>query len=111
MPIAFFWPYKSVSQLLATLVTDGFVNLQTPVLGVMQIDQAHDVALTGRDTLIAKKVVFATNAHSGGSYSQYENKIVPYIGTASHINPKQPSQHTSRTPITSTIPKAVGSIS
>ena len=85
-----FWPYKPVSQLLVKMVEYGALNLQTntPVTVVKQDSEGYSILSTKRGTLKAAKVVFATNAYTGGICSSYDSCIVPTKGTASHIKPK-----------------------
>ena len=101
MPACSLWPYKLVSQLLALLLDRGVVNLQTntPVTRV-DIDSTFGVNIlqTPRGRLRAEKVVFATNAYTAGLCADYRDKIIPYLGTASHISPESPvSPHLSHT--------------
>ena len=89
-PACSFWPYKFVSQLLASLIGQGVVNLQTntPVTAVRQEQDGYSSIKTARGSMRAKKVVFATNAYTSGVCSLYNDCIVPVKGTACHIKPK-----------------------
>ena len=99
MPACSFWPYKFVTQLLGGLCERGEVNLQTstPVVRV-EHDHVSNVVYTKRGNLRAKRIVFATNGYTGGICQTYEDRIVPYRGTACHIQPKVPvSPHLTNT--------------
>ncbi|GAB1740694.1 hypothetical protein NU219Hw_g5783t2 [Hortaea werneckii] len=110
VPACSLWPYKFVSQLLAGLVEKQLVNLQvrTPVTKVM--DQgSFSIVQTARGTIKAQKVIFATNAYTGGLCNTYHDKIIPYKGTAVHIAPRMPiSPHLSNTYNISYRPKGLG---
>jgi len=93
-PVASFWPYKFVTQLLARMVERypaPTLNAQTntPVTSVVVVDGLN-VLTTPRGVLKAKKVVFATNAYTAGLLPQFKDVIVPVRGTASHITPSHP---------------------
>lgn len=110
VPACSLWPYKFVSQLLARLVSDDLVNLQTstPVTRIIETEDCSILA-TPRGTLKAKKVVFATNGYTGGLSSGYLDKIVPYKGTAVYIAPSMPvSPHLSHTYNISYAPRGLG---
>ncbi|KAI7162305.1 FAD dependent oxidoreductase [Hortaea werneckii] len=110
VPACSLWPYKFVSQLLAGLVEKKLVNLQvrTPVTKVN--DQgSFSIVETPRGTIKAQKVIFATNAYTGGLCNAYHDKIIPYKGTAVHIAPRTPiSPHLSNTYNISYKPKGLG---
>jgi glycine/D-amino acid oxidase-like deaminating enzyme len=91
MPCCSFWPYKFVSQILARLVEQGVVNLQTntPVLKVGPSGD-RNLLITTRGVLMAEKVIFATNGYTAGLCSAYKDNITPIRGTASHIVPTKP---------------------
>jgi len=86
-----FWPYKLVTQLLARLVQRDAVNLQTntPVTAISSDATGWSHIHTARGTLKAPKVIFATNGYTSGICPLFDNSIVPYIGTASHIKPSK----------------------
>ncbi|KAI1424965.1 FAD dependent oxidoreductase [Xylaria sp. FL1777] len=94
-PACSLWPYKFVTQLLArTMERNPALNLQTetPVLDVDYIEKGEDgspetIIRTPRGSVLAKKVVFATNAYTAGLLPQYKGIITPYKGTASHLAP------------------------
>jgi glycine/D-amino acid oxidase-like deaminating enzyme len=88
VPICSLWPYKFVSQLLAKLIQNGFVNLQTntPVMSITQEDD-RNIIYTNRGEVRAKKVVFATNAYTAGICAKYRDFIIPTKSTATHITP------------------------
>jgi hypothetical protein len=93
-PAVSFWPYKFVTQLLARMVErypSPVLNVQTntPVTSV-GVSNRWNVLSTPRGVLLAKKVVFATNAYTAGLLPQFEDVIVPMRGTASHITPSVP---------------------
>lgn len=71
----------------------------TPVINVEYGDMADSVLLhTARGAVKAKKVIFATNAYTGGVCKQYAGNITPVKGTACHITPNIPfSPHLSHT--------------
>lgn len=56
---------------------------------------------TSRGSILAQKVIFATNAYTSGIVPLYANKIVPRKGTSSHISvpkdTKYPPPHLSNT--------------
>ncbi|KAI6903556.1 FAD dependent oxidoreductase, partial [Hortaea werneckii] len=110
VPACSLWPYKFVSQLLAGLVEKKLVNLQvrTPVTKVN--DQgSFSIVETPRGTIKAQKIIFATNAYTGGLCNTYHDKIIPYKGTAVHIAPGMPiSPHLSNTYNISYRPKGLG---
>ncbi|RMY59516.1 hypothetical protein D0863_11908 [Hortaea werneckii] len=110
VPACSLWPYKFVSQLLAGLVEKKLVNLQvrTPVTKVD--DQgSFSIVETPRGTIRAQKVIFATNAYTGGLCNAYHDKIIPYKGTAVHIAPRTPiSPHLYNTYNISYRPKGLG---
>lgn len=110
VPACSFWPYKFVSQLLAKLMEDKLVNLQTrtPVTTI-QHESGYSVLQTDQGALKARKVVFATNAYTGGLCDVYNGKIIPYKGTAVHIVPRVPvSPHLSHTYNISYAPEGLG---
>jgi glycine/D-amino acid oxidase-like deaminating enzyme len=90
-PIASLWPYKLVTQLLAKLIENDVVNLQTntPVTSVSQYHSSglNIIQTRSRGTLKARKVIYATNGYTAGICSLYSEQIVPTKGTACHITP------------------------
>lgn len=74
---------------LLSLVVRRGVNLQTmtPVLAVADTPQADGswAVTTPRGIILAKKVVFATNAYTPYILPQYANRIVPCRGICSRI--------------------------
>lgn len=93
------WPYKFVTQLLERIVDRVNLQTNTKVTNISHDrDSKYQTLTTSRGELKAKKIVFATNAYTGGISPTYKNKIVPYRGTASHLQPKTPiSPHLSHT--------------
>ena len=89
-PACSFWPYKFVTQLLAKLVAQNKVNLQTntPVTAINQDSEGYSIIETKRGPIRARKVIFATNAYTSGICSSYDKIIDPVKGTCSHIKPK-----------------------
>lgn len=88
VPICSLWPYKFVSQLLAKLIQNGSVNLQTntPVMSITHEDD-RNIIYTNRGEVRAKKVVFATNAYTAGICAKYRDIIIPTKSIATHITP------------------------
>lgn len=91
-PAASYWPYKFITQLLAKLVTQNAVNLQTntPVTSVQQNHQGNSIITTNRGIITANEVVFATNGWTSGILPLYTDTIAPYKGSASHIKTSKP---------------------
>ncbi|KAI6833520.1 FAD dependent oxidoreductase [Hortaea werneckii] len=110
VPACSLWPYKFVSQLLAGLVGKKLVNLQVRTLVTEVNDQGKfSIVQTPRAGIKARKVIFATNAYTGGLCNTYYDKIIPYKGTAVHIAPGMPiSPHLSNTYNISYKPKGLG---
>lgn len=102
-PACSLWPYKFVSQLLATILSKNLINLQThtPVTSITTSPSNPTSSLihTSRGVVNAKKLVFATNAYTPGILPSYTNKIIPTLGTAYHLtpSPKPISPHLSNT--------------
>lgn len=68
---------------------DVGLHTWTPVTSVEHGTDAESTVLhTPRGKMKAGKVIFATNAYTGGIVDQYAGKIVPVKGTACHIVPK-----------------------
>lgn len=92
------WPYKLVMSLLSKIVAKG-INLQTstPVTSVSsETDSAGRWAVaTPRGSILAKKIIFATNGYTAAIAPQFEQKIIPVRGICSRIIPTKP-ENTSR---------------
>lgn len=86
------WPYKLVSAILERLLTSnalfGKFNLQThtAVSGLQAKDGAWEV-VTPRGSILAKKVVLATNAYTSYLLNDYADLIVPVRGQMSALLP------------------------
>lgn len=82
------WPYKMVMHLLSLAVGKG-ANLQThtPVTCVSEqpLPDGRWVVTTGRGSIRAKKVLFATNGYTAGLAPQFKDHIVPVRGICSRI--------------------------
>ncbi|KAJ5666664.1 hypothetical protein N7462_011073, partial [Penicillium macrosclerotiorum] len=84
------WAYKFVLHLLDQVVSQG-VNLQThtPVLKISESSDstsAHGWAVKSpRGSVVARKVILATNAYTSALAPQYMGKIVPVRGTCCRI--------------------------
>lgn len=78
-----------VMHLLQRAVDRG-VNLQTntPVLSISDTPSSsgYYTITTSRGTMLAKKVVFATNAYTSSLLPQYNNRIVPVRGICTRIS-------------------------
>ncbi|KAF8865904.1 DAO-domain-containing protein [Acephala macrosclerotiorum] len=85
---AHIWPYKMVMHLLQRAVDRG-VNLQTktPILSVSDepSKEGYYNITTPRGSLLAKKIVFATNGYTASVLSSYYQKIVPVRGICTRI--------------------------
>ncbi|KAK8055048.1 FAD dependent oxidoreductase [Apiospora rasikravindrae] len=74
-------------------VGERFAERVTSVRGAKAAFKAVDdgrpgtLIHTGRGSIRAKKVVFATNAYTAGLLPQYQGVINPYRGTASYLAP------------------------
>ena len=81
-------PYKLVHHLLNKCVERG-MNLQTntPVLSATRRPSGQWSIVTSRGTLQASKVIFATNAYTGGIVPLLNSKIVPIRATVCRILP------------------------
>ncbi|KAH6628973.1 FAD dependent oxidoreductase [Boeremia exigua] len=95
VPIASFWPYKFVTQLLERMVsrwpTRLNVQMNTPITSLTSSASAsNNLLATTRGTTVAQKVVLATNAYTAGLLPSFKDKIVPVRGMASHHRPAQP---------------------
>jgi glycine/D-amino acid oxidase-like deaminating enzyme len=85
---AHLWPYKMVMHLLQSAVNKG-ANLQTrtPVTSVSDEPFADGswIVETGRGSVKAKTVVFATNGYTAKLAPQFKDHIVPVRGICSRI--------------------------
>ncbi|PVI03708.1 FAD dependent oxidoreductase [Periconia macrospinosa] len=107
VPVVSLWPYKFATGLLERLVekwSGEHLNVQTntSVTGISSSAgndddddppismPAETVLTTPRGALLAKKVVFATNAYTAGLLPQFTDTITPIKGMASHIVPSSP---------------------
>ncbi|KAK8021646.1 FAD dependent oxidoreductase [Apiospora arundinis] len=91
-PACSLWPYKLVTQLLEKAMERNprlSLHTETPVLSVEALEdgKAGTIIHTERGSILANKVVFATNAYTAGLLPQYQGVINPYRGTASHLAP------------------------
>ncbi|RDL35018.1 Uncharacterized protein BP5553_06949 [Venustampulla echinocandica] len=89
------WPYKFVTGLLARLIERSSINVQTHTL-VTSISSSHDghsIVKTPRGNILAKKVVFATNAYTAGISPSFSNKIIPIKGICSHTSVPKDTAH------------------
>ncbi|KIW21042.1 hypothetical protein PV08_01621 [Exophiala spinifera] len=97
VPAAQLWPYKFVTGLLNTFIDRENVNLQTTTQ-VTSISDHQDpngffrIETSGRGTILARKVVYATNAYTAGILPMYHDTIVPVRGTGAHIVPLRTSK-------------------
>ncbi|KAL3443965.1 FAD dependent oxidoreductase-domain-containing protein [Aspergillus insuetus] len=84
------WPYKLIMHLLRKALQRG-VNLQThtPVTSIEKSNTGSSThrwkVHTTRGTILAKKLIVATNGYTSAILPQYRNKIVPVRGTCSRI--------------------------
>ena len=71
----------------------------TPVVQVdASASKARNFVSTKRGAMTASKVIFATNAYTGGILEPYKSVIIPFIGEASHLTPHKPvNPHLSHT--------------
>ncbi|PYI15273.1 FAD dependent oxidoreductase [Aspergillus violaceofuscus CBS 115571] len=85
------WPYKFILGLLHKIASSPALNVQaqTPVTAVTttatEDGTAQHTIHTARGVIRARKVVYATNAYTGGLLPQYAKNIVPCRGICSHI--------------------------
>ena len=88
-PAGSFWPYKFVTSLLRLCIDKFSLNLQTntPVLSVSPSGDGNWTVETGRGSVKAAKVVFATNAYSSALLPEFTDKIVPVRGQCSVVVP------------------------
>ncbi|KAJ4379002.1 hypothetical protein N0V86_005879 [Didymella sp. IMI 355093] len=94
VPAASFWPYKLVTALLARMLQKwpARLNVQmcTPVTSLSTSSPGTSTLATHRGTIIATKLVLATNAYTAGLLPGFKHKIVPVKGMASHHRPQRP---------------------
>ncbi|KAI2615901.1 FAD dependent oxidoreductase [Hypoxylon sp. NC1633] len=85
------WPYKLVMHLLAGVVEQGGVNLQThtPVHTVSEAadSEGYWVLSTARGTMRAKRVIFATNAYLSSLLPEYDDAVYANRSTVCRIVP------------------------
>jgi glycine/D-amino acid oxidase-like deaminating enzyme len=81
-------PYKLIHHLLNRCVERG-MNLQTntAVLAATHLPSGQWSIVTSRGTLQASKVIFATNAYTGGIVPLLNNKIIPIRAVVCRILP------------------------
>lgn len=89
-PTASVWPYRLITGLIEKCIGKG-LNLQTntPVSELRQKGQKWLVR-TSRGTILAKKVVIATNAYTKSLLPEFKGKILPVKGCVSHMKPIDP---------------------
>ncbi|KAF2089301.1 FAD dependent oxidoreductase, partial [Saccharata proteae CBS 121410] len=89
VPACSLWPYKFCTQLLSTILArHPTTNLQTntPVHAVTPASSGHLFHVhTPRGTVLARKIIYATNAYTGGLLPSYKPVIVPTKGTAASL--------------------------
>ena len=88
-PTGSFWPYKFVTSLLRICIDRFSLNVQTntPVISVSPSGNGGWTATTGRGSIEASKVVFATNAYTSALLPEFTGKIVPVRGQCSAVIP------------------------
>lgn len=93
-PAAHVWPWKLMTGLLKKCVAKGLkLYSNTPVTKVTKSDQTGEyIVETENGSIIAKKVVFATNGYTKGILNQSNEAIVPVKGLVTHIKPNDPSK-------------------
>ncbi|KAH6663952.1 FAD dependent oxidoreductase-domain-containing protein [Plectosphaerella plurivora] len=86
---AHLFPAKLVRGLLAGLLAKGLnVQANTPVKSIIPSPDAAKgrwIVTTDRGSIIADKVVFATNGYTSAILPEYVDRIVPIRGVCSHI--------------------------
>lgn len=89
------WPYKFVTSLLARLIQQTSINVQTHtcVTSITESPDGASIVTTPRGVILAKKVVIATNGYTSGIVPEYAHKIVPIKITCSHIKPPHDTEH------------------
>lgn len=89
-------PYKLVHALLRGSIESGLeLFTHIPVTQVSQHSHAWHIT-TGRGTVKATKVIFATNGYTGALIPQLSQKIIPVRGTACRIS-SSPLSHVKST--------------
>ncbi|KAK6440540.1 hypothetical protein LTR95_003229 [Oleoguttula sp. CCFEE 5521] len=90
------WPYKLVAHLLEDLLTasdlQGTFNLQTFTLvqGISQANTGEGYEVqTARGTVLAKRIIVATNAYTSFVLPNFTDFIVPCRGQMSALKPLQ----------------------
>lgn len=95
VPAASFWPYKFVTQLLATMLKKWGhrlnVQMNTPVTHLTSSLDTQTLT-TPRGLLTATNLILATNAYTAGLLPTFKHALTPVRGMASHHRPKTP-QH------------------
>ena len=87
------WPYKFVSRILEDLLLShelsGTFNLQTltPVEGLASDENERWVVKTPRGSIVASKVILATNAYTSHLLPKFADLIVPVRGQMSALVP------------------------
>ena len=91
-PTGSFWPYKFATSLLRLCIDKFSLNLQTntPVQSVLPSGDGNWTIETGRGSVKATKVVFATNAYTSTLLPEFTDKIVPVRGQCSVVIPTKP---------------------
>nr|RBQ85874.1 hypothetical protein FVER53263_03159 [Fusarium verticillioides] len=86
-PAARVSPYKLLTALLARCVCIGLsVKTQTTVVSVENSGSGgHILKMRSGETIVAQKVVIATNAYTPALLPEYKSSIVPCKGLACHI--------------------------
>ncbi|PQE31251.1 FAD dependent oxidoreductase superfamily protein [Rutstroemia sp. NJR-2017a WRK4] len=81
-------PYKLITQLLATIVNTGSVNLRTnaPVVCLIPYSSGGYLVETRRGDIRAGKVIHATNAYISDLLPEYSASVVPCKGICCHIS-------------------------
>ncbi|TAQ85627.1 hypothetical protein B7494_g6052 [Chlorociboria aeruginascens] len=89
------WPYKFVTGLLARLLERTSINVQsrTLVTSVSTTKDGNSIVNTARGSILAHKVVFATNAYTSALIPNFAQRIVPLKGTCSHISTPKDAEH------------------
>ncbi|KAG9834174.1 FAD dependent oxidoreductase, partial [Aureobasidium melanogenum] len=93
------WPYKLVTAIWESLLTNPSLNLQThtPVLSISPSGTGNWNLHTDRGIVEAKKVVLATNAYTSHLVPSMADLIVPCRGQMSALLPGEAFSGSSRT--------------
>ncbi|KIW60860.1 hypothetical protein PV05_01043 [Exophiala xenobiotica] len=81
------WPYKLVNHLLRRSIEMG-ANLQTntPVQKISRNGPGgRHVVTTDRGTILAKKIIVASNAYTGALFPEFRDKVIPVRGVVCRI--------------------------